>query len=144
MTHPAGVNTRAHWVGPEVEGDLAITRAQTLFIASGSAEALAAISTVRHVFFTEDFHDWLWAETALPVLRARAALVTIARHPGAVDEFLAQAFAAEWRMVVRLSAPWVDRLRPQDAVSVGVMYRLVTFAVRDGYQTYPNEYLGDQ
>lgn len=156
MTHPAGpdvgVGRTAIWYGLEVEGALARHRVPTAFIDSvpqdpgDLAELQRRLSTsrVRHVFLTENFTDWAWVQQH--VLPRTKGHLTIAVNEDDVDDRLTWPILWRATLMVRanMRAPWMEKLRANDQVTVGVPYSLVTWAVRDGVRSTPPDYKMDR
>lgn len=123
----------------EVEGKL--LGMPTMFIARVVPE-FEKLERFSHYFLTEDFHVFDWAMRHLVPLNVP---ITVGRFPRDIDLYLASPLAAYSTMMVRQEAPWADKLRPQDQVSLVIApYTLVTFARHAGVPTIPNDYLGDR
>lgn len=134
----------ACWLGREVEGELAEKSLLTAFVArrltSWEVDSLCEHS-IEHIFFVEGFGDWEWARARLLPRFPNAAL-TAALRP---DEVPFRDSLPEMRVVVRAleHADWLDMLQPDDEVSIGQQYDLITWKKSDGVRTVPSEYQGD-
>lgn len=108
-----------------------------------------ACCEVQHIFLTELFGDWDWFSGFLLVI-IDGLPVTVARWGVggglSIEEVFARPeVAARVSLMVRADdrARWVALLRPGDQVSVGLPYDLLTFSVRDGVRTTPDQYKDD-
>jgi hypothetical protein len=151
MTHPRGIMTPgSSWRGPEVEGPMAPWRVQTAMISSPVAPAVLEVARVGHVFVRDTLRDWAWfRDTLAPWLELHRMPCTIECDATNKEDVLAATTAASLVrgavVVARLRAhdSVLDLLRPDDLVSVGAPYNIVTFRVGSGWRTRPQDYLED-
>jgi len=146
--HPGGIGAEERlWFGTEAEG---VRRGrETAFVAgalSNDETLRINTSSVTDVFLTETFGtqwDWDWFEH-WGAYKRRTYVITIGRFPSQLEEFFSLPWRHELRLMVRVfDAPWVEKLRSNDQVSVGVPYRMVTFENRLGYASIPSDYSKD-
>ena len=157
MAHPSSrvPSGTLLWFGPEVEGQ-AMRGVFTAFVAAPlDGEWLDAYllrlrdGTVRHVFLTETFGDyafaWDWLYEFLIPLIEGVVPVTVACYSAHAAGLLFAPWAPQVRFLVRAStdAGWIRLLRPNDEVSVGVDYDLLTWRTIDGIRSRPEDYKGD-
>lgn len=150
--HPSAVvrDLRRLWYGVEAEGPWR-GKASAIIAAPPSADEYKELLKGLHsgdvevVFFTETFEDRLWLERCVPDLCQHALLVW-----GRCVDQLGAYFACSdpvrehVRVMVRLfDAPWIERLSPQDMISVGEPYNMITFTVADAVRSVPEDYQSD-
>lgn len=148
MKHPAGVQDAKLWFGREVEGEMSrYPRApMTAFVAGelDDAQVARVLSEAQHLFLVETFSAWVWFERTFIPRYPYPITVGRVGDAYAIREVLALPFAGRLRIIARVfDAPWIELLRDEDELSVGVPYRLRTFLVRDGVQTMPSDYVQD-
>jgi hypothetical protein len=99
---------------------------------------------VRHVFLTENFTDWAWAQEH--IMSSTKGHITIGVNAEDVEDRLAWPIIWRCRLMVRanMQAPWMDKLRTVDQVTVGEPYSLVTWVVGDGVRSTPSDYKMDR
>lgn len=146
--HPAGIGIDAPlFLGPEVEGEVA-RGLPTLIVRSAVDrerwESAVAEGKPSQVFLTETFNEWEWCEqVVIPWAKANRAMVTVGREARDVEAFFRLRVSRQCRLMVRVwGCPWHRCLRPNDEVSIGEPYDMLTIRAV-GATTCPSDYLQD-
>lgn len=136
------------WLGPEVEGQIAHTRALTAIVRRPPKHRADLLNAgIEHLFLTEDFDAWDWLEDFACLFHGTMA---IGVHHYDIDRLSrVNQLSCRRRLRVLLryfsDAPnTLGMLYAHDEVSVGEPFNLMTFPVPAGVRTFPDQYKDDR
>lgn len=150
LSHPADVALTKPWFGPEVEGALAKTGMETMFVPCPvpAAELRSFIGQKPEcqIFCTEWMLDDDWIlSVANPLAKASGCILTVARYAKDRDS-IDRLCSAGIALFVRLpdEFAWVGRMPPDAQFSCGTPFNVVSWRVGDGVKTTPDQYAKDK
>lgn len=139
---------RTWWLGPEVEGQLRLTRPLTAIVRLPPKSVAPILGAgVQHVFLTEDFKAWGWLGELCRKWHGPITIGCWARDTERLELINRLPYRHRVRVMLRFFVEQLDALdglQPTDEVSVGAPYDLLTFVAGHGVRTRPQDYEDDR